>query len=294
MTFDEYYFDLVYDILTTGDLSSNRTGIDTLFKNGLYMEFDMEEGFPLLTTKKVPWKSAFGEMLGFIRGYTSAADFRKLGCNVWNSNANENKEWLNNPNRTGVDDLQRIYGYRWRTWENILVKDGKYIHTHTDQLKDVYTKLLNNIDDRRLIVEGWHPAELDMQALPVCHKSLQFSLRKNKTILDLFIYVRSNDVGLGMPFNVAQYAWLLHLMAKITNHIPGKLLYFAMNYHIYTNHIEPLKEQLTRKWKETPLLILDDCVTDLNFLETTELPIDSWSHIENYDPWPNIKMEMAV
>jgi len=167
-------------------------------------------------------------------------------------------------------------------------------YSKVDQVKEVYAKIKSNYDDRRLIIEGWHPAELDMQALPVCHKSLQFSLRNNKTTLDLFIYVRSNDVGLGMPFNVAQYAWLLHLMAKITNHTPGKLLYFAMNYHIYINHIEPLKELLTRKWKETPILILDDCVTDLNFLETTELPIDSWTHIENYDPWPNIKMEMAV
>lgn len=294
MTFDEYYFNLVEDILTTGELSSNRTGIDTLYKNGLYMEFDMQEGFPLLTTKRVPWKSAFGEMLGFIRGYTNAADFRTLGCAVWDKNANENEDWLNNPNRTGVDDLGRIYGYRWRNWENIIAKDGKYLHTYTDQLKGIYNKLSNNIDDRRLIVEGWHPAELDMQALPVCHKSLQFSLRNNKTTLDLFIYVRSNDVGLGMPFNVAQYAWLLHLMAKITNHTPGKLLYFAMNYHIYTNHIEPLKELLKRQWKKSPILSLSGCVSDLNFLETTKYPIDIWTRIENYDPWPNIKMEMAV
>ena len=294
MTFDEYYFNLVEDVLTTGELSKNRTGIDTLYKNGLYMEFDMQEGFPLLTTKRVPWKSAFGEMLGFIRGYTNAADFRQLGCNVWNKNANENEEWLNNYNRKGPDDLGRIYGYRWRNWENIIVKDGKYIHTYADQLKDVYNKLVSDIDDRRLIVEGWHPAELNMQALPVCHKSLQFSLRNNKNTLDLFIYVRSNDIGLGMPFNVAQYAWLLHLMAKITHHIPGKLLYFAMNYHIYTNHIEALKEQLTRSPKQSPKLSLSGDVTDLNFLETTKYPIDIWTRLENYDPWPNIKMEMAV
>lgn len=294
MTFDEYYLALVKDVLETGERSNNRTGIDTLFKHGLYMELDMNEGFPLLTTKRIPWKSAFGEMLGFIRGYTNAADFRKLGCNVWDKNANENSEWLANPNRKGTDDLGAVYGYRWRSWLNLIQTTKGYEATTVDQFNDVYLKLLADIDDRRLIIEGWHPAELHLQALPVCHKSMQFGLRENKTVLDLFIYVRSNDIGLGMPFNVAQYSWLLHLMAKITNHLPGKLYYFAMNYHIYVNHIDQLQEQLKRDPMVQSRIELSDKVIDLNFLETTELPISDWTFIYDYTPWSNIKMEMAV
>lgn len=296
MTFDEYYIKLVNDVLTTGELATNRTGIDTLYKNGLYMEFDMEEGFPLLTTKRVPWKSAFGEMLGFIRGYTNAADFRALGCSVWDKNANENVEWLQNPNRKGIDDLGLIYSSRWRNWKSIYysIPDQDFIAVKVDQLQDVYEKLENNIDDRRLIIEGWNPAELHLQALPVCHKTMQFSLRNNKQYLDLFLHVRSNDIGLGMPFNVAQYAWLLHLMAKITGHKPGKLLYFAMNYHIYVNHIDALKEQISRDIRPMPKLVLDDCVTDLIFLECTKLPLQDWTSVLNYNPHPNIKMDMAI
>lgn len=291
-SFDDYYLALVKDLINTGERSSNRTGIDTLYKLGLYMEIDMQKGFPLLTTKRIAWKAAFGEMLGFIRGYTNASQFRELGCRVWDQNANENIDWLNNIYRIGTDDLGLIYGYQWRNWKKIdtFIKDL----SHVDQLKNVYIDLKNNIDNRREIVTAWNPGELHKMALPPCHMTMQFGLRENNSVLDLFLYVRSNDIGLGMPFNVAQYSWLLHLMAKITGHMPGKLLYYAFNYHIYENHIESLMTQLSRDCKQSPIIEINEIVDSFDFLENTNLPIDQWTFIHNYEPHPLIKMIMAV
>ena len=291
-SFDEYYLSLIKDLINTGERSSNRTGIDTLYKLGLYMEIDMQKGFPLLTTKKIAWKAAFGEMLGFIRGYTNAKQFRSLGCRVWDQNANENIDWLNNIYRIGTDDLGLIYGYQWRNWNKIGTSLTDI--SNIDQLNLVYNDLKNNIDNRREIITAWNPGLLHKMALPPCHMTMQFGLRENNTVLDLFLYIRSNDVGLGMPFNVAQYSWLLHLMAKITGHTPGKLLYYAFNYHIYVNHIDALLSQLTRDCRQSPQIEINSIVDSLEFLETTELPIDQWTFIHNYEPHPLIKMLMAV
>ena len=289
-SFDQYYLTLVQDLINTGETASNRTGIDTLYKLGLYMEIDLQKEFPLLTTKKIAWRAAFAEMLGFIRGYTNANDFRNLGCRVWDANANENVEWLKNPYRFGQDDLGPIYGYQWRNWSKSLPTG----HVNVDQLRQVYEDLKNNIDNRREIITAWNPGELHKMALPPCHMTMQFGLRNSNQILDLFLYVRSNDVGLGMPFNVAQYSWLLHLMAKITGHIPGKLLYYAFNYHVYVNHIEALKQQLSRNPLTAPSIEISDVVDSLEFLENTNLPIDQWTFIDKYNPHPIIKMPMAV
>lgn len=291
MNFEQQYLAAVKNVLETGERSSNRTGIDTLFKLGLYMEIDMADGFPLLTTKKVPWKSAFAEQLGFIRGYDNAANFRDLGTKVWDKNSNENQQWLENQNRRWEDDCGRIYGCQGRDWfaENI------YGHqSWSDQLGEVYSKLLEGKDDRRLLVSHWNPAEFDLMCLLPCHVMYQFGLREQGSTLDLALYVRSNDIGLGMPFNVAQYAWLLHLMSVITGHKPGRLLYFAFNYHIYVNHVEALQEQLKREPKKPPQLVIHPRCSNLKFLEETPLPIEQWSWVENYEPWPAIKMEMAI
>lgn len=291
MNFEQQYLAAVKNVLETGERSSNRTGIDTLFKLGLYMEIDMADGFPLLTTKKVPWKSAFAEQLGFIRGYDNAANFRDLGTKVWDQNANENERWLANPRRTGQDNLGRIYGVQSRHWESWY--DYSFCG-EIDQLQEVYNDLNKGVDNRREIVSHWNPGEMDQMALPPCHVMYQFGLREQGSTLDLALYVRSNDIGLGMPFNVAQYAWLLHLMSVITGHKPGRLLYFAFNYHIYVNHVEALQEQLKREPKKPPQLVIHPRCSNLKFLEETPLPIEQWSWVENYEPWPAIKMEMAV
>ena len=288
MNFEEYqYLNTVVDVLKNGEKSSNRTGIDTLFKFGLSMKFNLQNGFPLLTTKKMAWKSAFAEMLGFLRGYDNAADFRKLGCHVWDQNANENEEWLNNPFRKGTDDIGRAYGVQWRQWRT-------NNSTTINQLKKVYDDLRQGKDNRREIVTAWNPAELDRMALPPCHMFMQFGIRRSEHLLDLSVYIRSNDIGLGMPFNIAQYAFLLTVMAQITGYKPGTLHYFAFNYHIYENHIKPLKEQVKRIPRDAPTIYINPDCDSLEFLETTKLPIEKWVEIDNYNPHPYIKMEMAV
>lgn len=287
MRYDEIYLNVIRDLLDNGERTSNRTGIDTLQKLGLYFEIDLQKEFPLLTTKKVFYKSAFAEMLGFIRGYTNAADFRQLGTNVWNQNANENQEWLNNSYRKGTDDLGPIYGSQWRNWQN---NDGKVI----DQLRNVYEDLKNNVDNRREIVLAWNPGELNKMSLPPCHSFFQFGLRNNKEFLDMFLFIRSNDWFLGNCFNVAQYSFLLHLMANLTNHKPGKLMIYCFNVHLYVNHIEQAKEQFSRSIRPAPSIEISDKVNSLEFLETTELPIEEWITIHNYDPHPYIKAPMAV
>jgi thymidylate synthase len=288
MNFDNAYIALVSDILATGLRASNRTGIDTLYKLGILLEFNLAEGFPILTTKPIAWKSAFAEQLGFIRGYDNAADFRTLGTKVWDANANKNDTWLNNFHRKGVDDLGRIYGVQGRKWRT----DSKGYSV--DQVTKVYEDLCAGIDNRREIVSYWNPGELNMMALPSCHMFYQFGLREDK--LDLFVYVRSNDVGLGMPFNVTQYAWLLAIMAQITGHNFGKLLYFAFNYHIYVNHIEALTEQIKREPRKQPTLIIHPRCSDLHFLEQTTIPLEQWCWFNNYDPHPKLShpMKMAI
>lgn len=281
---DELYKELVTDVLKNGEWKENRTGIRTLSKIGAYLKIPVNESFPLLTTKRVFWKSAFAEMLGFIRGYSSAAQFRELGCRVWDKDTNENEDWLKNPERNGDDDAGRIYGVQWRDWNE------RY-----DQLGGVIGDLQLNIDSRRQIITAWNPAELHQMCLPPCHMMMQFHLVSKKTVLDLSVTQRSWDVALGCPFNVAQYAFLLYLVAQITKKVPGTLHYHANDVHIYEPHIPMLREQLGRPIHSTmkPKLILNsDDVDSLTFLETTDKPIDEWAWIIDYHPQSPIKMEM--
>ena len=169
------YLDLCQKVLDQGVRKSNRTGIDTIGYIGDMMKFDMADGFPLLTTKKMPYKMIFGEMLGFLRGYDNVKQFRELGVPVWDANANQNDQWFANPNRKGVDDLGRIYGVQSREW----IQYGRKTQERfcIDQLKIAVDKLSQGIDDRRLIVTHWNPAELDQMALPPCHLLYQFGLQ---------------------------------------------------------------------------------------------------------------------
>ena len=298
----QQYLDAVRDVLETGELAPNRTGIDTLFKHGLMMKFNMADGFPVVTTKNLAWKSAFAEMLGFFKGVDNAADFRALGCKVWDQNANENQSWLKNPHRKGTDDLGRIYGVQARDW--IAPRMNHRLRDCVDQLRMVYEDLRQGIDNRREIVSHWNPGEMEYMALPPCHLLYQFGLRSISDrlllsklpksagrYLDMCVYVRSNDMGLGMPFNIAGYAWLLNVMARITGHLPGELTYFSWNYHIYVNHIEQLCDQLQRAPKISPILIINPEIRTLRDVE--ESTIDDY-FLHGYEHWPAIKMEMAV
>jgi thymidylate synthase len=299
-SFDEQYIDLAKNILENGEESGNRTGVNTLFKIGHEFVLDCSDSFPLLTTKRVFWKTAFAEMLGFIRGYTDASDFRKIGCSVWDKDANENQDWLKSGFRLGKDDCGRIYGKNWRQW--YVGRNSLYI----DQLQMVVDDLSKRIDNRREIVTAWNPGEMEffdyshnriepsMMSLPPCHMTMVFSLVNQKTTLDLFVLQRSWDLFLGNPFNIAQYAFLLHLIAHLTGLKVGTLRYYGVNVHIYIPHIPLLNEQISRNPKEQkPQIAFKYLPRSLSDLEKEPFDkISDWVEILNYDPHPAIKGEM--
>ncbi len=254
----------------------NRTGVDHIGYHGDMMKFNLADGFPAVTTKKLTVKSVFAEMLGFMRGFDNAADFRKLGCNVWNANANDDPIWLSNPHRKGTDDLGRIYGVQARRW---LGTDGYPI----DQLKSVIDRIQKRKDDRRLIVTHWNPGELDRMALPPCHMFYQFGIQGDQ--LNLTLYQRSCDVPLGIPFNIAGYSWLLAVIAQITGLTPGTFTHFMHDIHVYENQVAPLKEQLKRTPHPLPELIINPDIKTLEDLETWVTPDDFTLNNYQHDPY---------
>ena len=290
------YLELCQKILQSGIRKPNRTGIDTIGIQGAMMQFDLANGFPAVTTKKLAWHSCFAEMLGFLRGYDNAADFRELDCKVWDANANENKQWLNNLNRKGEDDLGRIYGVQARDWgstERITDRDlntVKYGVVGLDQLQLVVDKLNGRKDDRRLIVTHWNPGELHQMSLPPCHMFYQFGIEEDR--LNLAMYQRSCDMPLGVPFNIAGYAWLLSVIAQITKLKPGVFTHFLFDTHIYVNQIDGIKTQLHRLPHMLPQLIINPDIKSLNDLETWVTINDFELNGYTYDP--AIKFPFAV
>jgi len=268
------YLDLLGFVLKNGYKSSNRTGVDTLAIFGTAVDFDLGIGFPVPTTKKFFFKSMAAELAGFLEGTTDAARMRELGTKIWDANANADY-WQNNPNCSGEDDMGRIYGAQWRRWEGEL-----------DQLGGVVERIIKDPTDRRLIVTAWNPNELDMMCLPPCHMFYQFNVRPSGH-LDCAFYMRSLDLFLGAPFDIASYALLTHIVAQQTDLIPGNVTMFIGNCHIYENHIPQVKEQLSRLPTVLPDLDLDDSATIDNFHP-------DMAKLINYDPQPAIKAEMAV
>ena len=279
------YLKLLAQVRDHGSISSNRTGIDTKFKMGGMLKFDLADGFPVVTTKKLAWKAACAEMLGFLRGCNSADLFGDLGCKVWYDNANKEPNWLANANRKGEDDLGRIYGVQAREW-----KQPTSVGEPIDQLLEVYKCLLTRNDNRRLIVTHWNVSELNQMALPPCHLMYQFGIEQEK--LNLAVYIRSSDMFLGLPFNIAGYAWLLSVMAHITSYLPGTLTVFLFNYHIYVNHFEQVDLQLCRTPRNLPTLLIDPDIQALEDLETW-VTMDNF-RLENYTPYPALYAPMAI
>lgn len=280
------YQKILTDILSTGQWIPNRTGIDTKKINGVTMRFDMQESFPILTVKKVPFKMVVSEMLCFLRGYNNAKQFRDMGVTVWDQNANENKGWLRNPHRLGEDDLGRIYGVQARDWGG-----------RVDQLRKVYEDLRDGIDDRREIVTHWNPGELDKMALPPCHLLYQFGLipadPNDINILNMTMYQRSADFPLGVPFNITGYAWLLSVMAHITGNLPGIFLHVCHDAHIYRNQLDAVNTMLRRMPnKEKVTLKINPEIESLSDLETWVTADDF--ELDGYNPHPSIKIPMAV
>lgn len=284
------YLQLLERILTEGERKQNRTGIDTLMVDAALLQFDLTQGFPAVTTKKLAFNAVKGELIGFIHGYTSAQAFRNLGCKIWDQNANENTAWLANPNRMGTDDLGRIYGAQWRGW---------YHDTcgRIDQLKTAVQTVQNDPDSRRIIVSAWNPADLNHMALPPCHLLFQLLVNKEQRTISMTMYQRSCDMFLGVPFNIASYALLLELICAATGYTAKRLSLFLADVHIYCNHLDQVREQLAREVLEAPKLGLDFASpaftgkTGIDWLEAVE-PHHVW--LENYAYHAPIKAEMAV
>jgi thymidylate synthase len=283
--FDETYSGLVRDVLDNGFMKYNkRTGKGCLTLHGAMAKYNLSYGeFPALTTKKLLIKPMIGELLGFIRGVDNAKDFRELGCNFWNENANTSKHWLENPNRKGEDDLGRIYGVQARSWVS---KDGEVV----DQLKNVLDKISERDDNRRLIVNHWNPGELDEMALPPCHTKYQFSIRGE--YLDLTMDQRSNDLPLGTPMNIASYSLLLLIVCQITGMSPGVLTHFMVDAHIYEDQIDLIKEQIKREPYNPPRLVMNKNIKTLEDIETWVTHEDF--EIVNYDHHPAIKFPFSA
>ena len=287
------YLELVRTVLDSGTLQENRTGVRTITMPGAMMRFDLAEGFPAITTRKLAFKSAVGELCGFMRSAGSAAEFRELGCRVWDQNANENAAWLANPYRDGEDDLGQIYGVQWRKWPAYKVLDegndaqiadalqkgfrmvasfseeGRrkvLLHKAVDQLRQCLDTIVNNPTDRRILFHGWNPAQLDEMALPPCHLLYQFLPNVAKRELSLCLYIRSNDIGLGAHFNLAEGAVLLELVSRLTGYRARWFTYFIADAHVYENHLPMLEEQLKREPYPAPRLVLSDRIPQ--FAET--------------------------
>lgn len=275
------YLDALRRVMAEGTDRPNRTGVDTRSLFGVQMEYDMENGFPAVTTKRLAFKNVVGELIGFVRGVDNAAEFRELGCTVWDENAAA-PYWQSNPHCKGEDDLGRIYGVQWREWTS---PDGK----HVDQLAEVIERIKKDPYDRRLIVSAWNAWEINdgQMALPPCHVMFQFYVRPGKGLLDLQMYQRSADMFLGVPFNVASYSLLLHMVAGVTGLAPGKFIHTLGDAHIYHNHFEQVSEQLSREPKELPKLSMVQRNNIDDFI-----PEDF--QLLNYEHWPALRAPMAV
>lgn len=284
------YLELCRKALDTGVMKENRTGTNHIGYQGDMCKYDMADGFPAVTTKRLASKACFSEMLGFFRGYDNASEFRRLGCKVWDANANENEQWMLNPNRKGIDDLGRVYGVQWRKWKKFKVLKNRLGYTTTvsessiDQLRNVYDDLRQGKDNRREIVIGWNPAELDQMALPPCHMMMQFGIQDGK--LNLGMYQRSCDLPLGIPFNIAGYSWLLHVMARITGLEPGVFTHFMWDIHVYANQMQLLEGQIDRVPFDLPTLWMNPHIRTFEDMEDW-VTVDDFK-LEGYKHHPSI------
>ena len=285
---ESQYINLIKHILKNGISKDDRTGIGTLSIFSYNMTFNLRESFPLLTTKKVYWKGVVEELLWFISGSTDSNVLKEKGVRIWEGNSS--REFLDSQGLSHYDqgDIGAGYGFQWRHF------GAKYTNMYdsyegqgVDQLKDVIYKIKNTPDDRRIIMSAWNPTDLDKMALPPCHIFVQFWVDTNKKELHSQMYQRSCDVGLGVPFNIASYALLTCIIAKLCDLTPGDFHYCMGDTHIYKNHIDAIKLQITRDPYDFPKINIKD-ITDIDNIKFDDIELIDYKYYEN------IKMNMAV
>ncbi|MBD9200193.1 MAG: thymidylate synthase [Prevotella sp.] len=261
------YLSLLNRILTEGHQKGDRTGTGTLSVFGHQMRYDLQDGFPLLTTKKLHVKSIIYELLWFLRGDTNVRWLQDHGVRIWNEWADEN------------GDLGPVYGHQWRSWPD-------YRGGTIDQIAQVEEMIKRNPNSRRMLVTAWNPAEVEDMALPPCHCLFQFYVADGR--LSLQLYQRSADTFLGVPFNIASYALLLQMMAQVTGLQPGEFVHTTGDTHLYLNHLEQARLQLSRTPRPLPTMRINPDVKSIFDFRYEDF------ELENYDPWPHIAAEVSV
>ena len=263
----QQYLKLLDRILTEGATKTDRTGTGTMSVFGNQMRFDMADGFPLLTTKKLHLKSIIYELLWFLRGDTNVHYLQEHGVRIWNEWADENGE------------LGPVYGHQWRSWPD-------YNGGTIDQIQNVVDMIKTHPDSRRMMVTAWNPAEVEQMALPPCHCLFQFYVANGR--LSLQLYQRSADTFLGVPFNIASYALLLQMMAQVTGLQPGEFIHTTGDTHLYLNHLDQARLQLTRTPRPLPTMKINPDVKNLFDFHYEDF------QLEGYDPWPHIAATVSV
>lgn len=261
------YLNLIQDILENGAIKTDRTGTGTKSIFGHQMRFNLEEGFPLITTKKLHLKSIIHELLWFLKGDTNVHYLQENGVRIWNEWADED------------GDLGHIYGYQWRSWPD-------YNGGHIDQIKEVIRQIKETPDSRRMIVSAWNVADLDKMNLPPCHLLFQFYVADGR--LSLQLYQRSADTFLGVPFNIASYALLLMMVAQVTGLKAGDFVHTTGDTHLYLNHLDQARLQLTREPRPLPRMVINPEVKDIFDFKYEDFKL------EDYDPWPHIAAKVSV
>ncbi|WP_066256917.1 thymidylate synthase [Neobacillus drentensis] len=261
------YLELCKHVLENGTVKGDRTGTGTISTFGYQMRFDLAEGFPLITTKKLHLKSIIYELLWFLNGDTNVRYLQENGVRIWNEWADENGE------------LGPVYGHQWRSWTGV---DGKTV----DQITELIGQIKTNPNSRRLLVNAWNVAEIDQMALPPCHCMFQFNVADGK--LSCQLYQRSADVFLGVPFNIASYALLTMMIAQVCDLKPGDFIHTFGDVHIYQNHLEQVKLQMSREIRSLPIVKINPLVKDIYSFEYEDFAL------EGYDPHPHIKGVVSV
>ena len=261
------YLELCKHVLENGTVKGDRTGTGTISTFGYQMRFDLAEGFPLVTTKKLHLKSIIYELLWFLNGDTNVRYLQENGVRIWNEWADENGE------------LGPVYGHQWRSWTGA---DGKTV----DQITELISQIKTNPNSRRLLVNAWNVAEIDYMALPPCHCMFQFNVADGK--LSCQLYQRSADVFLGVPFNIASYALLTMMIAQVCDLEPGEFIHTFGDVHIYQNHLEQVKLQMSREIRSLPIVKINPLVKDIYSFEYEDFAL------EGYDPHPHIKGVVSV